>query len=75
MLKECKTKECQKKLQQLKWKEQGSEDNHTKDGETSLKVTNTMGIKNRQAMVSDHQEQRKTALEAKLNKRLQCLRR
>jgi hypothetical protein len=30
MLKECKTKECQNKLQQLKWKEQEKEEDQYK---------------------------------------------
>jgi len=36
-LKERKTKACQKKLQQLQWKEQAKEEDHVKDGEISLK--------------------------------------
>jgi len=39
MLKECKTKEYQHKLQQLKLKEQVKEEDHTKDGETRLETT------------------------------------
>jgi hypothetical protein len=38
MLKECKTNECQNKLQQLKWKEQGKEEDHVKDRGTGLKI-------------------------------------
>ena len=38
-LKECKIKECQRKLKQLQWKGQGKEGNHVKDGETRLKRT------------------------------------
>jgi len=37
MLKECKTEECRNKLQQLQWKEQGKEQDHAKDGGTSMK--------------------------------------
>jgi hypothetical protein len=36
MLQDCKTEECQNKLQQLQFKEQGKEHDHVKDGETSL---------------------------------------
>ena len=32
MLKELKTKECHKKLQQLQWKEKVKQENHIKDG-------------------------------------------
>jgi len=37
--KECKTKECQKKLQQLPWKEKEKEEDHVKDGETRLRIS------------------------------------
>jgi len=33
MSKECKTKDCQNKLQQLQWTEQGKEEDCAKDGE------------------------------------------
>jgi len=39
MLKECKTKEYQYKLQQLKLKEQVKEEDHIKDGKMKLKMT------------------------------------
>jgi len=59
-------------LQQLQWKEQGKEDDHTHDeDEEDLKYN---GNKNRQAVARDCQEQRKTVLEAKVHNRLQCLR-
>jgi len=32
MLEEWKTKQCQNKLQQLQWKEQGKEEDHERDG-------------------------------------------
>jgi hypothetical protein len=32
-------KECQNKLQQLQWKEQGKEDDHTNDGVMRMKRT------------------------------------
>jgi len=37
MLKDCKTKEYQKKLHQLQRKEQGKEEDHVKDGGTRFK--------------------------------------
>lgn len=33
--KECRTKDCQNKLQHLQWKGQGKEEDHAKDGELS----------------------------------------
>jgi hypothetical protein len=36
MSKECKTKDCHNKLQQLQWTEQGKEEDHAKDGELGL---------------------------------------
>jgi hypothetical protein len=38
MLKKCKTKEYQYKLQQLKLKDKVNEEDHMKDGETRLKT-------------------------------------
>jgi hypothetical protein len=36
-LKECKTRKCQSKLQQLHWEEQGKDEDHVKDGGTRFK--------------------------------------
>ena len=38
MSKECKTKECQNRLQQPQWKEQEKEEDHVKDGRRRLKM-------------------------------------
>jgi len=68
MLKECKSKECQNKLQQLQWKEQWKVEDHVKDGQN----LNKMGIKNkRQAVVTDRREVKKTALKANNNNKLE----
>jgi hypothetical protein len=37
--KECKTKEFQKKLQQLPWNEKEEEDDHVRDGGTRLRIS------------------------------------
>jgi hypothetical protein len=48
VLKKCKTKECENKLQQLQWKERRKEEDNAKDGETRLdriEMCTIMGIK------------------------------
>jgi hypothetical protein len=70
MLKECKTKECHNKLQQLKWKEQEKEKDQYKREMRLKKLKKITGIKNKQAMARDDQEWRKTALEAKVHNRV-----
>jgi hypothetical protein len=70
MMKECKTSKCQNKLQQLQWKKQekmGSP--HKRWCDEAGEDSNKMGINERQAMVRDHWEWRKTVLVTEVHER------
>jgi len=70
MLRECKTSKYQNKQQQLQWKEQEKMGRpHKRWWDEVGEDSNKTGIKDRQAMVRDHWEWRKTVVVAEVHER------
>jgi hypothetical protein len=70
VLKECKTGECQNKLQQVQLKEHGKEKEHGKRWRDEVEEGLNIMIKKGQAMARDRSEWRKSVLGATVHKGL-----